>query len=110
MPPGRKSSLVIELSITQRDELLKWRRSTTISAALYKRALIILLIADKMPLAQIGEKIDIKRDHVAKWGKRFLADGIEGLFDRPGRGRKPFFPSGSCRSPRKDRLRTTGKS
>lgn len=92
MVPGKKSSIIIQLSKEDRNLLLTWKRSTTIRAGLCKRAQIILLIADKMPLAHISQKLGIKRDKIAKWGKRFLEMGIDGLDDKPGRGRKPVFP------------------
>lgn len=96
MARGRKTSIIVELSEDERKELLEWQRSTTISSGLAKRGRIILMISEKVPLMQISEKVGMRRDKVAKWGRRFNEFRLDGLTDKPGRGRKPFFPSGGC--------------
>lgn len=95
MVPGKKSSIVIQLSNSEKETLLSWTRSTKISAGLSKRAQIILLFAEQMPISHISLKLGIKRDKISKWGRRFLERRIDGLQDKSGRGRKAFFPSGS---------------
>lgn len=48
-------------------------------------------------MSHIAGKLGIQRKKVAKWGNRFLENGIDGLFDRGGRGRKPVFsPEVAC--------------
>jgi transposase len=54
----------------------------------------VLLRADGVPISHIAQQVGIRRRHAEKWVKRFIAQRIDGLNDKPGRGRKPFFPSG----------------
>lgn len=60
------------------------------------RAKIILLAAMNYDNKQIGEKLDLPRQIVSKWRKRFFYEGITGLHDQPRRGRpRDFSPSSS---------------
>lgn len=96
MGQGRKTSIIVELFDDERQKLLEWQRSTTISAGLAKRGRVILLLSDKIPISHIAVKVGMRRDKIAKWGRRFIESRIDGLSDKKGRGRKPFFPSGGC--------------
>jgi hypothetical protein len=58
------------------------------SAGLVRRARIILLLADQMTITDIAAKVGISRRHVYKWVQRFVEEGVEGLTDKPGRGRQ----------------------
>ena len=89
MARGRKTSLTITLAPAQRRTLLAWQRSTTIRAGLCRRAQIILLVAEGRSITAIAATVGISRRHVYKWVQRFLAQGVAGLADRPGRGRVP---------------------
>ena len=68
----------------------------------------ILEVANGLSLVAVARSVDLTEKHVRKWVQRFLKDRLEGLRDRPGRGRKPLF------SPRvgdvcsENRLRTAG--
>ena len=86
MARGRKTSLSIQLTPTQRRMLLAWQRSTTIAAGHARRGRIILLMADGMPITDIAATVGISRRFVYKWVQRFLEKGVEGLTDKPGRG------------------------
>jgi transposase len=92
MARGRKSPLVITLSYEERKELEKWQRSTTVDAGLARRGRIILLLSQGMSLSDIARRVGIQRCVVRKWVKRFLRKRVKGLYDKPGRGAKPFFP------------------
>jgi transposase len=87
MPHGRKTSFTIHLTPAQRQTLLVWQRSTTISAGLARRGRIILLLADGVTITDIATAVGMSRRHIYKWVQRFLLQGLEGLQDRPGRGR-----------------------
>ncbi len=89
MVRGRKTSIRIELDEEQRQELESWLRATTGPAGLARRARIILMLASGESVSQISRTIGIGRNHVAKWAKRFIEQGIRGLDDKAGRGRKP---------------------
>ena len=86
MPRGRKTSLTIRLTPAQRRTLLGWQRATTISAGRARRGRIILLMADGMPISDVAITVGISRRFVYTWVYRFLAEGVEGLADKPGRG------------------------
>jgi transposase len=86
MSRGRKTSLTLRLTPTQRQTLRAWQRATTISAGHARRGRIILLLADGVPISTIAATVGISRRFVYKWAQRFLEQGIEGLADKPGRG------------------------
>src|SRR5262249_60293878 len=94
MARGRKTSLTINLTPTERRTLLAWQRATAISAGLARRGRIILLVADGVPITDITAIVGISRHFVYKWAQRFLEQGLEGLADKPGRGyRRVQHPS-----------------
>jgi len=90
----RKSGLVVDLTDEERRELESWQRSTTIRAGLAKRGRSILLRAAGVAVLRVARQVGMRRRHVEKWIKRFRQQGVDGLSDKRGRGRKPFFPSG----------------
>jgi hypothetical protein len=105
MAQGRKSNLLVVLSEEERSRMEAWQRSTTVSAGLARRGRIILLRAAGASLSQIGRMVGIDRRHVRKWIKRFLAQRLSGLADKPGRGQKPVFSPHSGRSSGQDGVR-----
>ena len=88
MTRGRHTSLTIRLTIREHQTLLAWQRATTISAGLARRARIILLLADGVTITDIATTVGMSRRHTYKWVQRFLQEGLEGLADRPIRGRR----------------------
>ena len=92
---ARTTQYIVVLTDAERRELESWQRATTLRAGLVKRGRIVLLGADGVPVSHIAARIGMRRRHVEKWLQRFRANRIDGLADKPGRGRKPFFPSGS---------------
>ena len=92
MARGRKTTLISRLTADERQTLLAWQRATTIGAGRARRGRIILLLADRVPLAQIVARVGISRRFLFKWAHRFLQDGVAGLADKPGRGRRSVPP------------------
>ena len=90
MPRGRKTSLMIHLTADERQTLLAWQRSLTIPAGQARRARIITLLAEGVPIAHIAATVGLSRRFVYKWVKRFLQDGLDGLVDKSGRGHQPW--------------------
>ena len=86
MPRGRKTSLTIRLTPAERQTLQAWQRATTIPAGRARRGRIILLLAEGRPISTVAATVGISRRFVYKWVQRFLAQGVEGLADQPGRG------------------------
>ncbi len=105
---GRKTALRVVLTAEERAELAQRLRATTTSLGLARRYRAILEVADGLPLVRVARLVDLTEKHVRKWVQRFLKDRLEGLNDRPGRGRKPVFPPRGRDVRGEDRLRTTG--
>ena len=93
MARGRKTSLTIRLTPAQRQTLLAWQRATTIAAGRARRARMILLVAEGMPITAIAAAVGLSRRFVYKWVQRFLEQGLEGLADKHGRGRQRVPPT-----------------
>lgn len=87
MSRGRKTGLVVRLTREQRALLESWQMATATHRGLARRGRIILMLADGAPISEISRAVGIRRRFVYKWAHRFLEEGPEGLYDRPGRGR-----------------------
>jgi hypothetical protein len=87
MARGRKTSLTIRLTPAQRQALLAWQRAT-VPAGLARRARIIFLLAEGVTITDIAAMVGMSRRHAYKWIQRFMQEGMEGLHDKPGRGRR----------------------
>ena len=105
---ARKTTLTIVLAPEERSELESWQRCTIMRAGLVRRAQIVLLRAAGMPILHIAGRVRMRRRHVYKWCRRFLEKRIDGLSDKPGRGRKPSFSPRSRRPSGQNRLRAAG--
>lgn len=88
---GRRTSLHVVLAPEERHELERRLRCTTTPAGLARRARVILGVADGLALVEVARLVGMTEKHVRKWTTRFLERRLEGLHDRPGRGRKPVF-------------------
>src|SRR5712691_8250214 len=76
-----RSQFVLRLQTVRRC----WRGSTRPPS---RRGRIILLLADGVPIAHIADTVGLSRRFVYKWVRRFLAYGLAGLADTPGRGQR----------------------
>jgi transposase len=72
-------------------ELRSWLRSPSLPAGLVQRARIVTLAAQGVANTKIAELVGCSRQTVVTWRKRFAANGLEGLRDRPRRGRPPVL-------------------
>jgi len=88
---GRKLSFRIALSREERAELERRCRMTTLPVGQWKRAQAILLLDAKRSEKETAERCGLGVRIVRKWGRRYEREGLAGLKDRPGRGRKPAF-------------------
>jgi transposase len=52
------------------------------------------MLADGASITPITQTVGIRRRFVYKWAERYRKQGLTGLADKAGRGRKLFFPSG----------------
>ncbi|MCA1679840.1 MAG: helix-turn-helix domain-containing protein, partial [Actinobacteria bacterium] len=81
----------IELTAEQRRELE--RRAAAYAGAWrdVARAKAILLVAQGLGNAAIAERLDVSRQSVSEWRKRFFDEGLAGLEERPRTGRPRSF-------------------
>ena len=79
----------VDLSREEKDQLASFANSRSLPHGQVTRARIILLAADGMTNIQIADALNITRVTVGKWRKRYLDQGVEGLYDelRPGKPR-----------------------
>lgn len=89
---GRKMTFSVNLTPTQREDLQRWLRSTTLPAGLARRARLLLLLEQPdTSLRQAAQTAGLTPRHARKWVQRFHAHGLEGLQDKPRPGRQPVF-------------------
>ena len=74
-------------------ELRRRSRSTAIGVGDRQRAEIILLRLDGVGVEAVAERRKTTPKRVSLWPGRFETSGLEGLDDKPGRGRKPSIPN-----------------
>lgn len=83
---------IIELSSAEEKELVRRVHSHSAAKRDSLRAAIILRRAEGMKQADVAKELGVSVPCVNKWSQRFERDGLEGLADKPGRGRKPSIP------------------
>jgi hypothetical protein len=88
----RHSPYPILLSDSEREQLDAMARKYTAPYFEVVRAKLVLLAADGLENQVIGERLDLPRQVVSKWRKRFYAQRLEGLSDQPRSGRPAGFP------------------
>jgi hypothetical protein len=90
----RRSPFTVVLSAAERGQLVRQSRRYTSPYESVVRARAILFAAEGLSNKAIGERLDLPRQIVSKWRKRFCAERLPGLRDRPRRGRPcSFFPA-----------------
>ncbi len=88
----RPSPYSIVLAAEERAYLERLSRKYTAPYNLVVRAKVVLLAAEGLDNTTIGERLDLPRQIVSKWRKRFCGERIEGLEDRDRPGRPCAFP------------------
>jgi transposase len=81
--------LKIELDPEDRSELQRRVRSAKTSKRDFLRARIILLRAEGTKQQDVADQLGVSHVIVSKWTRRFMQQGLAGLNDAKGRGRKP---------------------
>jgi hypothetical protein len=87
----RKSPYEIKLLAEDADRLQEMARKYTSPHYQVVRAKVILLAAQGLENKEIGERLDLPRQIVSKWRKRFFHHGLRGLEDEPRPGRPRHF-------------------
>lgn len=75
------------LTDEQRQWLEAWIRRPTAPQRTVERALIVLAAADGQGTRTIARQLDLSRNTVRKWCRRFAQQGVVGVTDRPRPGR-----------------------
>ena len=86
---------ILQLELREGDRVvLEGRRdSRTLPVRDVMRAGIVLARADGLSKKQTALRFGVSEVTVQLWTDRYRADGLDGLRDRPGRGRKPWHPA-----------------
>ena len=82
-------SLTVPVEVPPRDRevLASWTRSPSVRAGLAQRARIVLLAAEGVGTNEIGRRVGVSKPTVIGWKRRYAAEGVGGLEDRPKPGR-----------------------
>ncbi len=87
----RKSPYTILLTTEEKRILEHAARKYTSPYYQVVRAKIALLAAQGLPNDEIGRRVDLPRQIVSKWRKRFFEKRLVGLEDEARQGRPPAF-------------------
>jgi len=82
----------LEMTETQRAELERLVGAPTTPQRMARRARIVLLRAAGHSQVATAATVGVNRPVVIHWERRFGDDGLAGLSEAPGRGRKPSIP------------------
>src|SRR5437764_15462938 len=77
----------VEVPPRDREVLASWIRSPSIRAGLAQRARIVLLAADGAGTSEIVRRSGVSKPTVIAWKRRYAAEGLSGLEDRPKPGK-----------------------
>ena len=89
---GPRSARVVALSAKERADLEGLVRRTTVAVGLVRRARMVLLAGDGMPLDRVARTLGADRTIVRTWIDRYRAGGLAALQDRPRSGRPRSSP------------------
>ncbi len=78
-------TVTVDVPPGDREVLESWLRAPSMSAGLARRARIVLLAADGVAVKDIVARVGVSKPTVIGWKKRYAAEGIAGLEDRPSR-------------------------
>src|SRR6266496_2784389 len=89
---GRRSALSIEMTDQTRTTLQSWLHRQKIPHGQARRARAMLLLEQEQTFVQTAQWVGMTESHVRKWARRFLEEGVVGLYEKPRPGRTPLFP------------------
>ena len=88
----RNSPFAIALTEEEEQSLRETARKYTSPYCDVVRAKVVLLAAAGLENTEIAARLDLPRQIVSKWRKRFCQERLGGLESRPRRGRPNLFP------------------
>src|SRR6266567_7466603 len=80
-------TVAVQMPAEDRAELNRWTRMPSLQAGLAQRARIVLLADEGVGTNEIVHRVGVSKPTVISWKKRYAAEGIAGLDDRPKPGR-----------------------
>lgn len=92
-----KSAAAVRLSVDERARLEAWARRGKTEQRRALRARIGLAAADGETSLAISKREGVRPATVSKWRGRLSALGMDGLSDKPGRGRRPQYDKSTDR-------------
>ena len=87
----RRSPYLVILTDEERERLRNVAGKYTSPYYQVVRAKVVLLAAEYLENKEIAQRLDLPRQIVSKWRKRFCQERLAGLEDRPRRGRPGSF-------------------
>lgn len=84
---------VLQMTPEEHSELQRRVRASTSPQRDCLRARIVLLRVAGHKEKDVAEKLGTSMTTVSLWSRRFEENGLDGLQDKPGRGRKPWLPA-----------------
>jgi transposase-like protein len=88
----RHSPYAVVLTDEERRTLQEVSRRYTSPYCEVTRAKVVLLASEGLENTEIALRLDLPRQVVSKWRKRFCHGRLAGLESRPRRGRPSLFP------------------
>ena len=82
-----RKSVKFQLTVEQEATLKMWVGHHRTQQRYSRRAHVILLSAEGLTLEEISARSGLNRTNCLKWRKRFAAEGLDGLKDKPRKGR-----------------------
>jgi len=82
---------MVKVPAADREVLSSWTRASSGKAGLAQRARIVLLAADDVGTNEIVRRVGVSKPTVIAWKRRYAAEGLAGLEDRPKPGRPPVI-------------------
>ena len=80
-------TVAVQMPAEDRSELTRWTRTPSLRAGLAQRARIVLLADEGVGTNEIVRRVGVSKPTVIAWKRRYAAEGIAGLEDRPKPGR-----------------------
>lgn len=90
MPRGSPYTILLDIEEKERLEAITRRYTSPYCDVM--RAKVVLLATQGVSNKEIGQRLDLPRQIVSKWRKRFFDQRLAGLQERPRRGRPRVFP------------------
>jgi transposase len=83
----RSLTVPVQMPAEDRVELTRWMRTPSLPGGLAQRARIVLLAGEGVGTNEIVHPVGVSKPTVIGWKKRYAAEGVAGLEDRPKPGR-----------------------